>query len=51
MGIDVDALKVSTPTLSTSLRVSNIHKKDNLDALRTANEQIYAKIIIYPLTI
>lgn len=43
MGIDVDALKVSTPTLSTSLRVSNIHKKDNLDALRTANEQIYAK--------
>lgn len=45
MGIDVDALKISTPTLSTSLRVSNIHKKDNLNLLRSLVSQVYSKDI------
>nr|DAT90399.1 MAG TPA: exodeoxyribonuclease V beta chain [Caudoviricetes sp.] len=40
-GIDVDNLFITSPTLSTSLRTTNVHKKDNSDALRTAIEQIY----------
>lgn len=43
-GIDVDNLFITTPTLATSLRVSNGHKKENMDALRTANERVYETI-------
>lgn len=48
LGIDVDSLKVSTPTLSTSLRTSNIHKKDNVIALRVLDEQIYNRDVLAP---
>lgn len=41
LGIDLDATKISTPSLEISLRVTNIHKKDNSDVLRTLVREIY----------
>lgn len=40
LGIDVDTNLIYTPTLATSLRITNIHKKDNLDALRVLTDRV-----------
>jgi hypothetical protein len=40
LGIDVDTNLIYTPTLATSLRITNIHKKDNADAIRVLTERV-----------
>lgn len=40
LGIDVDTNLIYTPTLATSLRITNIHKKDNLDSLRVLTDRV-----------
>lgn len=40
LGIDVDTNLIYTPTLTTSLRITNIHKKDNQDSLRVLTSRV-----------
>lgn len=47
LGVDVDTNLIYTPTLSTSLRISNIHKKDNNDALRVLTNRVKDVNIYY----